>query len=113
MLEAQTNAAPFALYKGHRRYASRVFDQQMANATERFYAGARGKMEQHIGFKQHDEILKPIKSHANYQLKFVPQEDGISFTVSAFFAGTSRIQPAVAFAKTALLIDRICGAVKK
>ena len=105
--------AAYVLYKGERKFASWIFDKEMADATEKFYAKARGKMEQHIGFKQHGEILKPVKSHANYQLKFAPQEDGISFTVSAFFADTSRIQPAVTFAKTALLIDRICGPVKK
>ncbi len=106
-------AAPYSLYKGDRRFASWVFDKEMANATEQFYAKARGKIDQHIGFKQNGEILQPVKTHANYQLKFLPLDDGISFTLSSFFADTSRVKPVTGFAKTALVIDRICGPVKK
>ncbi len=106
-------AAPYALYKGDRRFASWVFDEQIAKATEKFYAAARGKKEQYIGFSQNGTILKPVKSHASYQLQFVPQEDGISFTVKAFFEDTSKIKPVASFATTPLKIDRICGPVKK
>ena len=106
-------AAPYALYKGDRRFASWVFDKGMADSTEKFYAKARGKIEQHIGFMQNGEVVQPVKSHANYSLKFVPRHDGISFTVRAFFADTSRTKPVSAFANTPLHIDRICGPVKK
>lgn len=106
------SAAPYALYKGDRQAASWVFDEEMANATERFYAASRGKQHQFIGFKQQGKILQPDKSHANYAMKFIPLEDGISFTLNAFFADSSRIRPASEFAKTPLLISRICGPVK-
>ncbi|MFC0772127.1 hypothetical protein [Terrimonas alba] len=106
-------AAPYALYKGNRQFASWIFDRQMADATEKFYAAARGKKVRHTGFMQNGEILQPVKTHANYQLKFIPLEDGISFKLRAFFADTSRIKPVAEFAKTPLLIDRICGPVKK
>ena len=106
-------AAPYALYKGDHRYASWVFDKQMADATERFYAASRGKRQQYIGFKSNGEILVPQKTHASYQLKFVQMPDGISFKLTAFFADTSRMIPAAEVAKTPLQIDKICGPVKK
>jgi hypothetical protein len=85
----------------------------MADATEKFYAQARGKILQHIGFIQNDAILQSQKSHAKYQLKFIPLSDGISFTIKAFFADTSKTKRTNAFAITPLKIDRICGPVKK
>jgi hypothetical protein len=106
-------AAPYAQYDGNRHLASWVFDQQMADATERFYAKARKKMKQHIGFRQNGVVLQPVKTHANYQLKFIPLEDGISFTLSAFFADTSGVNSVSGFAKTPLQIGRICGPVRK
>ena len=109
----QAAAAPFADYRGERRYASWVFDKQMAEATEKFYAKARKKINQYIGFKQNGEIVRPDKSHANYNLKFTPLSDGISFNLNAFFADTSRLKPAENYAKTPLIIERICGPVKK
>lgn len=109
----QTAAAPYTNYKGDRKYASWVFDKQMAKATEKFYAKARGKMNQYVGFKQNGEILSPDKSHANYNLKFIPLADGISFNLNAFFADTSNTRPVTNYAKTPLTIERICGPVKK
>jgi len=109
----QAIAAPYADYKGDRRYASWVFDKQMADATEKFYAKARKKINQYIGFKQNGEILHPDKSHANYNLKFIPLNDGISFNLNAFFADTSKLKPIENHAKTPLIIERICGPVKK
>jgi hypothetical protein len=109
----QAAAAPYTDYEGDRRYASWVFDKQMADATEKFYAKARKKINQYIGFKQNGEIVRPDKSHANYNLKFIPLPDGISFNLSAFFADTSRIRVVNNHAKTPLTIERICGPVKK
>lgn len=107
------SAAPYALYKGDHLTASWVFDEEMAKATERFYAASRGKQQQFIGFKQQGNIIQPDKSHANYNLKFIPLEDGMSFTLHAFFADSSRIRPVYKFAKSPLLINRICGPVKR
>ena len=106
-------AVPYEKYAGERKFASWVFDKEMAEATEKFYATARGKIKQYIGFRQSGEILQPDKSHANYSLKFSPLQDGISFNLGAFFADTSRVKAAVGFAKTPLTIERICGPVKK
>ncbi|KAI9452856.1 hypothetical protein F5148DRAFT_1289423 [Russula earlei] len=106
-------AAPAALYRGIRRWSSWVFDEEMADATEQYYAEARGKINQHIGILQNGVAVAPQKTHANYALKFMPLSDGISFTVNAFFADTSRLQPVQQHAATPIVINRICGPVKK
>ncbi|MEL1242470.1 hypothetical protein [Flavobacterium flavipallidum] len=106
-------ATTFKDFEGDRRTASWVFDKNMAKNTEHFYAQSRGKKKQYIGLKQDREIVRPDKSHANYTLNFQPLQDGISFTLKAFFADSLRLKPVFDFAKTPLLIDRICGPVKK
>lgn len=105
--------APFKQFVGDRRITSWVFDGKTAKATEAFYAQARGKKKQHIGFKQNGKIITPEKTHANFQLNFKPLNDGISFVVAPFFSDSLRLKPVSDFAKTKLLIDRICGPVKK
>ncbi|MGM8362199.1 hypothetical protein ACSV4D_09815 [Flavobacterium sp. ARAG 55.4] len=109
----QSKAASFAHFKGDRKTASWVFDKNMAKNTEQFYAKSRGKKMQYIGLIQDGEIVQPDKSHANYALKFKPLQDGISFTLKAFFSDSLRLKPVSDFAKTPLSIDRICGPVKK
>jgi hypothetical protein len=106
-------AAPFSLFKGSRQYASWVYDKEMADATEKFYAAARGKQKQFIGVMQNGEVLAYANSHTGFDLKFVPQEDGIRFIVKTFFSDSSQTKPAIVFAKTQLHVDRICGPVKK
>ncbi|MGZ3846941.1 MAG: hypothetical protein ACXVBJ_00825 [Flavisolibacter sp.] len=105
--------APFKSYTGDRKFASWVFDKELASATERFYATARGKHPQSLGFIQDGEIVKPDNTHANYNLKFLPMKDGVSFRLHSFFADSSRIRPAKRHASTPVIISRICGPVKK
>jgi hypothetical protein len=100
-------------YKGNRYYSSWCFDKEMCEATEKFYAAARGKQQQYVGFIQDDEMLKPDKTHANYNLKFIPESDGITFHVKAFFADSSGMIPVADHAKTFLHIYKITGPVKK
>lgn len=106
-------AAPYKNYKGDRRFSSWVFDKEMADATGESYAASRGKKLQYLGFMQNDEIVRPDQSHANYNLKFIPEKDGITFHVSSFFTDSSRIKPASEHASTPIAISRICGPVKK
>ena len=106
-------AAPYNKYAGNKTTASWVFDEEQANATEAYYASVRSKQPQHIGLEQNGKILKPSTAHANYNLSFNPEKDGITFHVKAFFADTSRINPTDNHATTPLLINRICGPVVK
>lgn len=105
--------APYHLYKGNRETASWIFDKEMAKATEKFYGLPRGKAAIKIGFAQQGIMLTPVKSHAVYQLRFMPQEDGISFNVQAFFSDTSQLLPVKLRSKAKLQMDRICGPVQK
>ncbi len=107
------SATTYKDFKGDRYTASWVFDKQIVLETERFYAAARGKIKQYIGYKQNAVVLEPKKAHANYNLDFMPLEDGISFHLNAFFADSTKMKTISNHAKTALSIDRICGPVKK
>lgn len=109
----QAPSAKYDAFKGERKTASWGFDKEQVNATEAFYAEFRGKAKQYIGYSQHGSVLHPQKTHANFQLDFKPKGDGITFTVNAFFADSTKVKQAEAFAKTPLIIDRICGPVKK
>jgi len=109
----QNKPAIYKEYQGNRYTASWVFDKKMAKSTEAYYAKARGKIKQYIGLKQNDKIVQPDKTHDNYSLNFKPLNDGISFVVAPFFSDSLRLKPVSDFAKTKLLIDRICGPVKK
>ncbi|MBN8825480.1 MAG: hypothetical protein J0I82_25860 [Spirosoma sp.] len=105
--------APYAVYKGDKRVASWCFDKEMAEATEAIYGKSRGKKLQQLGFMQNGQLLKPTKAHANYQLPFWPDADGITFHLKSLFTDTSRIQPTPEHARTRITIDRICGPVRK
>ncbi|MEO7491112.1 MAG: hypothetical protein ABIU77_28595 [Ferruginibacter sp.] len=105
--------ASFKAYTGDRKQASWCFDEDMVNATEKYYATARGKQNQHIGFSQNGKIVKPAGGHAQFDIPFIPLQDGISFNLKAFFSDTSKIVALEAHAKTDLIISRICGPVKK
>jgi hypothetical protein len=105
--------APYQRYKGDKRVASWCFDGEMVRATEAIYRQARGKKPQYLGFRQNGQFLKPTKGHANYQLPFLPEADGITFHLSSVFTDTSRVQATTAHARTPIRIDRICGPVRK
>ncbi|QMW04696.1 hypothetical protein [Spirosoma foliorum] len=102
--------APYLAYKGDKHVASWCFDKAMAEATEAIYARVRAKQSQQLGFVQNGQFLKPTKTHANYQLQFSPDADGITFHLKSAFTDTS---PASAHPHTHISIDRICGPVRK
>ncbi|OIN57293.1 hypothetical protein [Arsenicibacter rosenii] len=106
-------AAPYATYTGNRQTATWCFDREMADATEAIYRQARSKQAQHLGYIRNGQFVKPVKTHANYQLTFQPLADGITFHLRSAFTDTSRIRPAIAHATTPVRIDRICGPVRK
>ncbi|MBO0950845.1 hypothetical protein [Fibrella forsythiae] len=105
--------APYRYYQGNRQVATWCFDKEMAEAAEAIYRRARGKKPQYLGFRQNGQFLKPTKGHANYQLTFLPDADGITFHLSSSFTDTSRVRPTTSHARTPIRIDRICGPVRK
>ncbi|TXK21065.1 hypothetical protein FVR03_23635 [Pontibacter qinzhouensis] len=82
---AQAPAAPHGSYTGKPEEAFWYFDKEMAAATERYYARTRGKKLQLLGFVQNEKVLQQSKKQEQVQLKFIPLEDGLTFTVGATF----------------------------
>lgn len=107
------SASRYETYNGDRYYSSWCFDKEMCDATEKYYAVARGKKQQYLGFVQNGDVVRPDKSHANYSLKFIPESDGISFHVKAFFSDSSRMIPVFDHAETPLHLNKITGPLKK
>jgi len=106
-------SAPAKKYKGNKAEAGWAFDRQMASATEKFYARARGKIRRTIGFRQNGKLI-PVADFVGARLIFKPLADGISFHLSAI-----NTNPATGKADNGyrpvekIVISRICGPVKK
>ncbi|HMI04196.1 MAG TPA: hypothetical protein VK541_17035, partial [Pedobacter sp.] len=96
-------SAPYGIYSGAKDEAGWAFDKQMATATEKYYASARGKIRRGIAYAQDGSVL-PASGFEGYKLKFNPLSDGLTFHVSALLRATSEKSPSVK-------ISRICGPV--
>lgn len=108
------SAAPYAIYTGERKASFWYFDKEMANATERYYAKARGKKEQYLGFIQNGTLLSyNQKMHAQFTAKFIPETDGLTFHIITGFTDTLRTQLVREHAGSIPSITRICGPVEK
>ena len=101
-------------YQGNKQEAFWYFDKEIAIATEKFYANARGKKEQYLGFTQNGKLL-PFnpKSHARIIGNFTPEADGLSFRLKTVFTDTLRSKIISEHAKGKPTITRICGPVEK
>lgn len=107
-------SAPYNQYKGDKNEAFWYFDKETADATEAFYAKARGKKEQYLGFVQNGNLLAfNQKSHARIQGKFTPQTDGLTFTLKAIFTDSLRNKTTTDHAQNKIKISRICGPVEQ
>ncbi|NDV79162.1 hypothetical protein [Dysgonomonas sp. 511] len=113
--ERRADTAPYAEYKGNRHDAFWYFDKEMAELTEKYYEKSRGKKDQYIGFVQNGQLLNfNEKSHSRYNAKFIPEEDGLTFHLSAVFTDSlHRQQTAGHSPKGKIKIDRINGPIKK
>lgn len=107
-------AAPYNEYTGDRDAAFWYFDQEMAEATEQYYARVRGKKEQYIGFLQQGKLLEYNPAlHARITGKFLPQEDGLTFTIGAAYTNSLRSELSGEHASGPVKISRICGPVQQ
>lgn len=77
-------AAPYADYSGDPSQAFWCFDREMADAIEAYYSAARGKKPQLIG------IVAGGKTYVGEPVEppFEPEDDGITFHLSAKFLDT-------------------------
>jgi hypothetical protein len=78
-------AAPVSEYKGRKDVASWAFDQEMADAIEKFQSRFRGQSSVLIGYKQKAGLTPPTPDHAMVHLKFEPIDDGMTFKLSGGF----------------------------
>ncbi|MCX6236399.1 MAG: hypothetical protein NTY07_02390 [Bacteroidia bacterium] len=107
-------SAPYNQYKGDRKDAFWYFDQETAEATEKYYARVRGKKEQYLGFSQNGKLLSfNPKLHARIAGKFEPEADGLTFHVCPEFTDTLRSELSKDHAKGKPIVSRICGPVEK
>jgi hypothetical protein len=110
-------AVPAALYKSYTGDVTQAFwyfDKEMVTATEKYYAAARGKQPQYLGFMQEGKLL-PFnpKLHARIVSSFKPMADGVTFHLSAVYTDTLRERLVTAHASAPVTVSRICGPVVK
>ena len=121
-------AAPVGKYTGDPKQAFWFFDEDLARATEAYEADTRGKKVDLLGYIQDGKVVPQTNTHQQVNLKFEPQDDGITFKLSATFIDTvpgGSPRPATwtglpagsplghASDPQAISIDRICGPVIK
>ncbi|PTX95807.1 hypothetical protein DB354_10385 [Opitutus sp. ER46] len=81
-------AAPAREFRGKPGEAFWCFDREMALATQDFRADQIGKQPQLLAFVQDGAPVPQTDSHAQVQLRFHPQEDGVTFQLGATFLET-------------------------
>jgi len=80
--------APIDQYKGDHTQAFWYFDEEMANATADYEALHRNQKPQLIGYMQRGKLLEQHNVHQQFNLKFDPEADGITFKVHTTFYDT-------------------------
>ncbi len=112
--KSRAKAAPLGKYKGDPHDAFWYLDQEMAEATEAYYARERGKKEHYIGFMQNGKLLSFDENlHARTTGVFQPEADGLTFHLKAAFTDILRSRLSNDHAAGSPVIDRICGPVEK
>ena len=120
-------SAAVGSYTGDAREAFWCFDAEMAQAIDRVGARDRGKQADLLGYVQDGTVVpQDPKTHQQVTLQFSPQDDGMTFKLSATFldavptgrpeswTGLKAGSP-VGHAQdaAAIVIERICGPVEK
>lgn len=110
----RSKAASCAEYRGNKYDAFWYFDKEMAEATERYYMVYEGDEKQYICYKQGGKLLPFSKAaHVQYNLPFKPEEDGITFRLSATFTDSLHLRELDNHSNNDIIIDRINGPVRK
>jgi hypothetical protein len=122
------HAAPVGRYTGDPKQAFWFFDEELAKATEAYQATYRGLKPQLIGYVQEGKVVPQKDNHLQVNLKFLPEEDGLTFKLSCTFYDTvpeGSPRPASWSGLSAgspighasgggpISIDRICGPFEK
>ena len=119
--------APVGEYQGDPKEAFWFFDGETARATEAYEAADRGLQPQLVGFVQDGSMVAQKNSHLQVDLKFEPQADGVTFTLTGAFydavpSGSPRPPQWTGLPTNAplghangghVVIDRVCGPFAK
>lgn len=80
--------APVLQYKGNKDEAFWFFDKELAEAAVKYGNRYRGLKWQLLGIKQEGKVVPQQNTHLQLHPAFIPQKDGISFTLEPFFLDT-------------------------
>lgn len=81
-------AAPVGQYKGNLQDAFWYFDKETADYTTAYEARFRYKKAQLIGYMEHGQMVAQHNTHQQVNLKFEPDNDGITFHLHAAYYDT-------------------------
>jgi hypothetical protein len=81
-------AAPVGQYKGDKAAAFWFFDEEMVRATEAYESAWRDRPAPLLGYVQEGKIAPQRNTHLQVHLRFLPEEDGISFVLKGAFLDT-------------------------
>lgn len=85
----------------------------MAELTEARYRQHRNKKMQYIGFMQDGRLTNyNSASHEKVSLRFNPQSDGLTFTLTPVYTDSVRTELSTANAGGKITMHRICGPVE-
>ncbi|MEO5913765.1 MAG: hypothetical protein ABIS50_06000 [Luteolibacter sp.] len=79
--------APVASYQGDPGDAFWAFDAEMATAIQNYQSKVLGKKPQLLGFVQEGKTVPQEDRHEQVKLKFIPEDDGITFSLGTSFLG--------------------------
>lgn len=77
--------APVDSYPGNRDEAFWAIDEEMAHSIHEYHAEHIGKKPQLLGFVQEGKTIPQVDRHEQVSLKFLPDADGVSFTLEPTF----------------------------
>jgi hypothetical protein len=80
--------APVGQYRGNAAQAFWYFDEEMAQATATYEAKHRGQKTELIGYLQQGKMVAQRDIHQQFNLKFEPEADGITFKIHTAFYDT-------------------------
>jgi hypothetical protein len=83
--EPTAPAAPVGQYTGDPKQAFWFFDEELAKATEAYQAAYRGLKPQLVGYEQEGHVAQQKNIHLQVDLKFLPEEDGLTFKLTGSF----------------------------
>ncbi|HET9570677.1 MAG TPA: hypothetical protein VFP20_04650 [Bacteroidales bacterium] len=127
-LSPTAKAAPIGQYEGDKKEAFWYFDKETARAVEKYGKKFRGMKPQLVGYKQNGKMALQQNTHLQVGLKFIPENDGVTFYLKGAFydtvpVGSPRLPiwtglPAgtpISHSKNveAITIERICGHFRK